>query len=281
MVGLGQVHANVYEDLINIFRIAPIVIPLDFVWIYGYTIRNLLNSIIKRTYPVVQTEKTTKLKFSSYRRWLFYIYSLIFILEVVQGLLIVQESKASPEPSWQLWIDFAINLVYNMTLPIYMMLCWSILFEFKMLAKYIKSLMKIGCRPDFAHLHEVKRSYKLISNHIMLINDTCNIYFSWVILILYLANYNELSTMLRSTINLLATGPLNPIHVRMFIGNFFSVLLQMLLLFFTIYFAILANDQARYVHVRLNDLTSEANVVFTPELYKAVSSFQYLNAWLS
>lgn len=294
----GEVRFNVLEDVLNILRLAPMVIPLNFVWIWGYSVRKLLLSFDRVTYPEIEvmdkSEMNKKWKHGwrsmpSYRFRLFLVYLLILLNQSISLLIVWERSKAWAEDDLDntinmidAWVDFILGLMYNLMLPLYMCLTWGIQFEFERLSLYIKSLIACRVHPSFTYFAQFKKYYKDVGNHVMLVNDICGFYYSWVLLVLYSSMYDEVFGVLIVLFGIfIASGlgwrsdasgesDMTAVDVRLFVGNFFGGLTQMVILGLTVWFCITANDQARNLHVRLNDFISESYVVLSPELYKKV-----------
>jgi hypothetical protein len=289
----GQITSNFVEDLHLFGRLTPITYPVISVWIWGYSFRNLIlsfdrsNPLINPYFKHNQDLQSSSSSIPNYRLYLGGVYFLIFLLQLSQCLLVINEiQQTAPEGSRTefgqkfiqgIWIDYFLTFMYNLLLPVYICFCYAIQCELHLLSDYMKILAASGIQPEETHFDEIKKQYKSIAKQIVLINDILNIFYSYTIIILYGETYNEthatvvpiLSNIIKESSETVSKD------IRLFIGNLFCLIVQMILIFFTVWTAIGANDRARDLHVRLNDFVSQSQHNMSPELYRKVSHLNY------
>lgn len=259
----GEVRSSIFEDVINIVRVAPVVIPIDIIWICGYSVRKLLISFDRVTYPEIEVEwkidygKMSKKKkkpdkawkngwrsMTSYRIRLVAVYFIVIFNQLVHALITFETTKDVTDSSriFDTWVSFALNFMYNLMLPIHMCLAWAIDWEFQRLSLYIKSLIACKIHPTFEYLAQFKKYYKSVGNHVMSVNDICGGYYSWVLLYLFLSMYNEVYGVIQVIITSFISYILGTVsngtdlpkaNVRLFVGNVFGGFSQVLLIALT------------------------------------------------
>lgn len=269
--------SNISGDLNVLMQLGPIIVPINYIWLFGYTIRNLIESFDRVTIPITHSYHVELPVYVSTRpsgrSTLFIMYFIIFVMYSVQFTLLYYRIR-NGDTNVKAAIEYVYNSVfYTLTFPVYATLCGAVRYEFQLLFSYINLLMEDKESTQMIYLDDFKRAYKMIADQILQINRHCSLYLSLVFLVISLSLYQEVMELGVKAIQIVTEEDINfrPFEIRTLIGDIFVILSYAGLGIFTVWQAVQTNDDARYMHVWLNDFVTTPSAKLSTETYQAVS----------
>lgn len=268
---------GVISNISDLLLLGPVVIPIIYVWLYGFKIRNLIESFDTISIPVpheyhvnLPVQVSTR---PSGRSTLYTMYFIIFAMFSVKFTLLhfrINEDNTS----WADELDTVFQSVfYTLMFPVYAAFCGAVTHEFQMLFSYINNLMNVQQPVQAIHLNELKRAYKIIADQILQINGHCSLYLSWVLLVCYLGLNAEARDLISKVIDILGDEDIDhrSYHIRTLLADVFVILSTAGLGYMSICQAMRTNSEARYLNVWLNDFATTPNAKLSTEIYQSVS----------
>ncbi|CAG7724567.1 unnamed protein product [Allacma fusca] len=269
----GIITPNLVTNGTHIVLYLPFLALVDYLWIFGYSLRRTLRSFD-------DSLNFTRFNFGeptdivpSYRKNLCFMYFLIvciIVLNIFLTLHRVQRQDWSTETILRHSANYAVVVLYCCFLPIYACLCWGIRYQLQLVAGYIDSLIRKKVRLSHKHLPVLKGCYRRAVDNIIYVNTLCSLTVSWILMAIAVYVSLEasdvgmyLSGVVMKFLNRAPTeSPVRevvftPDLVRYFVGQIINFSLYLALIMYTVWQAVMTNDEARYFHVWLNDFASE------------------------
>ncbi|CAL8087910.1 unnamed protein product [Orchesella dallaii] len=277
----GSYEISMLSDVLDFIRYLPIAIPLNYVWLKGYKLNNLI-SLLDQVH-----RKYGRVGCSTFRIRLVLMLLIILVIHTVRYfnyekyLLTNKQDFRSVVGTLS---DFSLDIFCTLLLPLYCTFCYAIKFELLVIKGVIYDLMRKKVVPSVAHLNKFKALYTRAADHILQVNRLFSMYLSLALLILLVGTaadaenlWGTLGTALSSAfggsspwtsfftwllqlgeedVNGVTAGGMTPEEIRQINADIACILLTYGLIFYTVWQAVGTNDSAREIHVWLNDFVT-------------------------
>lgn len=265
---------SLYTNLIQSVKYALVLVPIDYFWLYGFKLHNLILQW-NRLFEMHGGLACISLNFRLRLILLVAVFGGVFIVRHFTRLLYTLNSKAPslPDQVEAVW-EFLVELGHNLILPVYCGFCFAIRFHLSVMKLLIYQWTNDRVEPNVKHLKIIKQIYTEASDAILTVNSWCYFYMSFVIPVVILEAVIQSKLVAPGTAIPLYLGPLVSFvatlagkeqmktgtvetrHVRELNLEVAAFLAVMGIIYWVIWQASRTNDCSREIHVWLNDFVT-------------------------
>ncbi|CAG7822775.1 unnamed protein product [Allacma fusca] len=238
------------------------------------------NSRVQMNITTIKTEiELQGFRFYTLRSYAFWMATHVFHLLIFQHRIKIE--KWSTEAIYRQSVNYFCIIFYTFMFITHSNFSGIILWKMHRLNNYLRKLGESGDKLKMSHIHYIKRTFSRIADDIMHVNFLCRRLFLFIWLVMY---YTVLTNALEMILFLIGriiwgiqehfkdTGEsdwsrkfslitldvaLSEDSVRIFIGLIVETLMYIYLTLNCLYDAVHANDEVRYLHVRVNNLAAD------------------------
>lgn len=265
------------------FYFLLIILPVDYVWLHGYKIRNMIqqwNKLVLKYKGVGCLCFNFRLRVSS----VIILITGIYVIRYFTRMRYESEwegSECSTMEKIEIVMETLASIGLSLTLAVYVTFCFAVKFHFMIIKALVYQWIKDKVTPTTEHLNVVKILYSQVSDCILQINGWCYVYMSAVILrvigeilsgprgvigkLIIKPAFSAMSLLKalekwgekqENSSDEMETSKPNSKLVREMNLEILGTVLMLGLLFWTIWQAVRTNDCAREIHVWLNDFST-------------------------
>ncbi|CAL8107316.1 unnamed protein product [Orchesella dallaii] len=189
----GVYKESMLKDLYEFIIVLPVIIPLDYVWLRGFKINNIVTILDhkRRHYNDVSCSYNIRL------------VVLMLIVFGIQTIRFISYKKYKGNDFLEIvdtTVSFTTDVFVSLMLPLYCAFCYAVKFEFMVIKSVIYKLISKQMRPTVSHLNQFKTLYTHAADHIVAINSLFSLYMSLVILFIIVGTLIDATTLFETII---------------------------------------------------------------------------------
>lgn len=197
----GVYKSTMFSDLIDFLRDIPVVIPLNYIWLRGFRINNIV-SLLNQKY-----RKYTQINCGGYR------LKLVVMMIITCGVHAIRYysykkytfSDLSFFTVWKTVWEFSVDVFVTLTFPVYCTFCYAIRFELYTIKALVYEMISKRVKPNETHLNKFKILYTHAADHIDVVNGCFSVYLSVTIALTIIGTFVDAEILIASVVTVISS----------------------------------------------------------------------------
>lgn len=198
----GVYESSMFSDLIDFLRDIPVVIPLNYIWLRGFRINNIV-SLLNQKY-----RKYSQIACGGYRLKLLVMMIVIACVHVIRYYSYNKYTFDANLSFFEIWRrvwELLVDVFVTLTFPVYCTFCYAIHFELRTIKALVYEMISKRVTPNVSHLNKFKTLYTHAADHIDAVNGCFSIYLSLTIALTIIGTFVDAEILIATVSTLVAT----------------------------------------------------------------------------
>lgn len=202
----GVYAKEMLVHMMDFFRDIPVVLPLNYVWLKGYRINNMIGLLN------LKQGRYSQLSCGGFRVKLivlflvivavhlirFFSYAKYHMTDTTPNLKNLTGALASIDYAW----SFSVDIFVTLMLPVYCAFCFAIRFELNVIKAIIYEMVSTRVTPTMVHLNKFKMLYTHAADHIDAVNGIFSSYMSIAIIVMIVGTIADAENLIMAVTGL-------------------------------------------------------------------------------